>query len=127
MIMTVESELKRIADAMEAFLALETGQPVVKFVRQAELPLNETPVEGKKKPGRPAKPAKEAKEPDADTDSEAESSITKEQVRAALQGLKNREQGLEILSKFDTQTLSALKESDYAAVMELAKKAADDE
>jgi len=119
--MTIESELKRIADILEVLAAGVTGVKIV----QPELPLDklpEAPAAEKKKPGRKSKPPAGESLTDRDLDlpleqKESPSKFTKEQLRAALQNLPDRETGLDILAKFKAPTLSALKESDYDAVM----------
>jgi hypothetical protein len=118
--MSIENNIERIANALEAIAQHYTGHlpllPASKGTDEVPAP----------KKGRPGKPAKPAPEPDAeDTPAASESEFTKEQVRAALQNLPTREAGLEILGKFNAPTLSALKESDYAAVMALAAEAAE--
>jgi len=117
--MTIESELKRIADALEARLAITQGHPnPPPPVAQPDPEVAE-----KKKPGRKPKAAEASEK----TEAEPITSITKEQLRAALQNLPDRETGLEILAKFKAPTLSALKESDYAAVMLMIEQVQDDE
>ena len=125
--MTIENELKRIADALETLIAQEEKTFVVsKEASDASKVVREDAAGQQKKRGR--KPAATDATPTPASDKEESGiTVTKDVVRAALSGLKDRQVGMQILAEFSCRTLSELPEDQYAAVLKAVNKAKKDE
>lgn len=137
--MSIEKELRRgnaalerIADVLERIVSVKVT-PITVSQEQSQ-PEGEAQDTTDAKPaktrgGKPAKARadKSAGEPLPPPEDTTRPAATKEEVRAALQQLKNREAGLAILGEFGASTLSALPSTHYAAVIEKANKAASEE
>ena len=124
--MSIENNLKRIADALEALVALAaiTGPKL-----ETVTPSNEKPAKTEKADKvTPIKKEKPKPEPEPEPKSE-DKGPTREDVRAALQSLQKQTDATVargVLKKFKAVTLSKLDADDYEKVIAMCQDLQDE-